>query len=218
LRNRLHSRVSVSCHIPFGCFPYNALRLHCMYARNPEVDLLPYRWISCNCQRGLTWTMSLASFRSGANHLQSYLKTISISPSRHIRACGQDYDTTRTYTIAPSPNQKSDGKFVLEPSVLLILKRMCGTEEAVISSPTYPVVVHQIVPGMLWGKHTQKQHPELLPSFSTRAEFLEASWPYEVPWSWAQSLHKICACSNIADLCSLKASGNDDMQQDAVME
>lgn len=66
--------------------------------------------------------------------------------------------------IAPPSNRKFDGKFIAEPSVLSTLKRKRGTEETAISPPTYPVMVRQVVPGMLGGKYAPKAAPELLPT------------------------------------------------------
>ncbi|KAG1853702.1 hypothetical protein DFJ58DRAFT_728097 [Suillus subalutaceus] len=66
--------------------------------------------------------------------------------------------------IAPPPNRKFDGKFVAEPSVLSTLKRKRGTEETVLSPPTHPVMVRQVVPGMLGGKYAPKATPETLPT------------------------------------------------------
>ncbi|KAG2132496.1 uncharacterized protein EDB93DRAFT_901276 [Suillus bovinus] len=65
--------------------------------------------------------------------------------------------------IAPPPDRKFDGKFVAEPSVLSTLKRKRGIEENATSSPTHPVMVRQIVPGMLGGKYAPKA-PTLLPT------------------------------------------------------
>ncbi|KAG1890974.1 hypothetical protein F4604DRAFT_1913787 [Suillus subluteus] len=62
--------------------------------------------------------------------------------------------------IAPPPNRK----FVAEPSVLSTLKRKRGTEETVLSPPTHPVMVRQVVPGMLGGKYAPKAAPEPLPT------------------------------------------------------
>lgn len=64
---------------------------------------------------------------------------------------------------APPPNRKFDGKFIAEPSVLSTLKRKRGTEETVLSPPTHPVMVRQVVPGMLGGKYAPKAAPESLP-------------------------------------------------------
>ncbi|KAG2144986.1 hypothetical protein BD769DRAFT_942915 [Suillus cothurnatus] len=66
--------------------------------------------------------------------------------------------------IAPPSNRKFDGKLVAEPSVLSTLKRKRGTEETVMSPPTHPVMVRQVVPGMLGGKYAPKAAPELLPT------------------------------------------------------
>lgn len=65
--------------------------------------------------------------------------------------------------IAPPPNRQFDGKSVAEPSVLSTLKRKRGTEETVISPPTHPVMIRQVVPGMLGGKYAPKVAPELPP-------------------------------------------------------
>ncbi|KAG1731899.1 hypothetical protein EDB19DRAFT_1912286 [Suillus lakei] len=76
--------------------------------------------------------------------------------------------------IAPPPNRKLDGKSVAEPSVLSTLKRKRGTDDTVISPPTHPVMVRQVVPGMLGGKYAPKVAPELpttvpsLPELSPR--------------------------------------------------
>lgn len=66
--------------------------------------------------------------------------------------------------IAPPPNRQFDGKSVAEPSVLSTLKRKRGTDEIVISPPTYPVMARQVVPGMLGGKYAPKVAPELPPT------------------------------------------------------
>ncbi|KAG1782473.1 hypothetical protein EV702DRAFT_384241 [Suillus placidus] len=66
--------------------------------------------------------------------------------------------------IAPPPNRKFDGKSVAEPSVLSTLKRKRGTEDTAISPPTHPVMVRQVVPGMLGGKYAPKAAPELPPT------------------------------------------------------
>jgi hypothetical protein len=66
--------------------------------------------------------------------------------------------------IAPPPNRQFDNKSVAEPSVLSTSKRKRGTEETVISPPTYPVMLRQVVPGMLGGKYAPKVAPELPPT------------------------------------------------------
>ncbi|KAG1756805.1 uncharacterized protein EDB91DRAFT_1076736 [Suillus paluster] len=64
-------------------------------------------------------------------------------------------------TIVPPPNRKLEVKPVAEPSVLSTLKRKRGAEETVISLPTHPVMVRQVVPGMLGTKYAPKAVPEL---------------------------------------------------------
>ncbi|KAG0707786.1 hypothetical protein DFH29DRAFT_895353 [Suillus ampliporus] len=65
------------------------------------------------------------------------------------------------HTIIPPPNRKLEGKPVAESSVLSTLKRKRGAEETVISPPTHPVMVRQVVPGMLGPKYAPKAAPEL---------------------------------------------------------
>lgn len=74
---------------------------------------------------------------------------------------GNGSSSSEESSVAPPPNRKFDGKSVAEPSVLSTLKRKRGIEETTTSSPTHPVMVRQIVPGMLGSKYAPKAAPGL---------------------------------------------------------